>query len=494
MIPIHHALRLTRVPPAEIRVAFVGSGGKTTAMFQLAREFSPLLPSSDRPPVLLTTTTHLGAWQIPLADTHLEITGENVGLDPSRVQGVTLITGPAVEDQPVPFVSSPIFASKMGEARRGSRRRTVSIEDQPVPTPVPTVVRVQGPGALTLENLDALAGRLSCPLLVEADGSRRLPLKAPAPHEPVIPAWARQVVAAAGLSALGKALDGGVVHRFERYAALAEQAVGSPITIETIARVLLHPDGGLKGIPPMARKAALLTQVGQQGWEDAVALARLLLAGFESVLIAGEPQAGMQAAFEPCAGVVLAAGSASRFGGPKILVDWHGKPLIRHVVEIALQSGLAQVIVVTGALHDATRRVLEGLPVTLAPNPPVPTVDWAAGQSSSLKAGIQAISDQVGAALFLLADQPFISAELLRALHLAHARTLAPVIAPVVGGRRANPVLFDRSLFPDLLRVSGDQGGRAIFQQHPPLALPWQDDRLLLDVDTPEDYERLLRF
>jgi molybdenum cofactor cytidylyltransferase len=107
--------------------------------------------------------------------------------------------------------------------------------------------------------------------------------------------------------------------------------------------------------------------------------------------------------------------------------------------------------------------------------------------------GVQTLAAPVGSALFLLADQPFVTPDLIRALVQDHASSLAPITAPQVNGRRANPVLFDRALFPNLMQISGDTGGRALFQQYPPQLLPWPDERLLLDLDTPEDYETLQR-
>ena len=81
---------------------------------------------------------------------------------------------------------------------------------------------------------------------------------------------------------------------------------------------------------------------------------------------------------------------------------------------------------------------------------------------------------------------------LIWALVAEHRVTLAKIVAPEVDGRRANPVLFDRSTFPDLLSLSGDTGGRAVFSRHRLVRIPWYDASLLLDVDTEEDYRKLL--
>ncbi len=95
--------------------------------------------------------------------------------------------------------------------------------------------------------------------------------------------------------------------------------------------------------------------------------------------------------------------------------------------------------------------------------------------------------------MFLLADQPQVTPQVIRALVETHAGGLPPIVAPLIRDeRRGNPVLFDRSTFADLLRLQGESGGRSLFSKHRVEYVPWHDDRLLLDVDTPEDYRRLL--
>jgi molybdenum cofactor cytidylyltransferase len=123
----------------------------------------------------------------------------------------------------------------------------------------------------------------------------------------------------------------------------------------------------------------------------------------------------------------------------------------------------------------------------------VQNVNYAVGQSTSIQAGLRELTEKNGACVFLLADQPQILTDVIRALIEAHSRGLSPIIAPLVlEERRANPVLFDKVTFPDLFELKGDVGGRAIFSKYKVEYLPWHDDRLLLDVDKPEDYQRLV--
>jgi molybdenum cofactor cytidylyltransferase len=152
----------------------------------------------------------------------------------------------------------------------------------------------------------------------------------------------------------------------------------------------------------------------------------------------------------------------------------------------ALESGLSPVVLVSGAYAAEVERAVADLPLTIAPNPA-----WREGQSTSLAQGLQALPYPVGGAVFLLSDQPQIPATLVRSLVELHARTLSPLVAPEIDGRRANPVLFDRQTFPALLAIQGDTGGRPLFSRFPVSWLPWHDPSLLIDVDTEEDYARL---
>lgn len=434
------ALRLADPASRQPVISLAGSGGKTSLLFALAQELS------QRSPVLVSASTHLGSWQTSQANYHL--TAEEINdLDFLPNQGIILVTG----------------------TLDGERTRPLRPE--------------------VLQALYEIAKNKNLPLLIEADGSRQKPVKAPADHEPAIPSFSTKVIVCAGLSALGAPLTEAHVHRPEQFAHLSGSTLGHPIAPEALARVLLHPQGGLKNIPVHAEKIVFLNQAdnGDQSARGG-SLAKKLLPAFDTILV-GSIHHKSLVRLEPTAGILLAAGSSTRYGKPKQLLDWKGKPFVRHVAETALQAGLWPVVVVTGHSAPQVESCLSGLPVQMVHNP-----QFKEGQSTSIRAGVSSLPAQTGASFFLLADQPHIPVGILHALMETHAKSMDPIIAPMVREEfRANPVLFDRTTFPSLLALKGDIGGRAIFSQYKMQYLPWQDESLLLDIDTPEEYRQFLQ-
>lgn len=188
--------------------------------------------------------------------------------------------------------------------------------------------------------------------------------------------------------------------------------------------------------------------------------------------------------------VVLAAGRSSRFraeGGAevsKLVALLFGKPLVRHVAEAALASRARPVVVVTGHARDAVEAALTGLPIVFVHN-----AEFASGLASSLKAGVAALPGGVAGALVLLGDMPAIEAALLdRLIDAFAARPLAFAAAPVRAGRRGNPVLLSRALFPALARLEGDEGARRLLGEADPgglVEVEVESDGVTLDIDTP---------
>jgi len=185
------------------------------------------------------------------------------------------------------------------------------------------------------------------------------------------------------------------------------------------------------------------------------------------------------------AGVILAAGGSSRFGEIKQLLPWKNKNIINTVVETAALAGLDPILVVLGANAGLIQASLDNETVQVVTNP-----DWDKGQSTSLKAGVAAIRQTVDGVLFLLCDQPHLTVNLVDAVVEEGLRS-GKVVTPIIDDRRANPVYFPASCFPLFDTLEGDAGGRQIIPACPHTTLPWLDDWMARDIDTPEDYRAL---
>ncbi|MGC9393809.1 MAG: HAD-IIA family hydrolase [Anaerolineae bacterium] len=190
------------------------------------------------------------------------------------------------------------------------------------------------------------------------------------------------------------------------------------------------------------------------------------------------------------AAVILAAGGSTRFGVPKQLLPWQGRPLIAHVADMAWMAGLSPVVVVVGAEAEQTVPALAGRDVCVLRN-----YRWQEGMSTSLSLGVAALPSTVEAAVFLPVDQPRVEARFLRSLVTYWQQHNAGIVVPVGReGRRGTPVLFTRRFFPELAQISGDTGGRTLFAQYSDelVTMLVADPEVLTDVDTPAAYEALL--
>lgn len=188
-------------------------------------------------------------------------------------------------------------------------------------------------------------------------------------------------------------------------------------------------------------------------------------------------------------GVILAAGSSSRLGRPKQLLDLFGEPLLRHTVRNAISSHLDDVVVVLG--HEASKITSAigewGQRVVINPN-------YLEGQSTSLLLGLSAINPLSRAVVFLLGDQPQVTPDIIDALIDAFRETGAPIVMPTYGGVPANPVLFSDEMFPKLAKITGDEGARPIIKKHRDRVahVRVSDGAPPQDVDTEDEYQTLL--
>ncbi len=181
--------------------------------------------------------------------------------------------------------------------------------------------------------------------------------------------------------------------------------------------------------------------------------------------------------------MVLAAGSSTRMGRNKLLLDLGGETVVRRAVRSALEAGLEPVIVVLGHEAEGVGAQLAGLACSTVLN-----LDHAKGLGTSLHAGV-ARAAQASALILILADMPFVTPSMLETLVERYRATGAPIVASRYGDVPAPPNLFDRSLFSELLATDDEHGARHVIRRHEERAVlvAWPAEALR-DLDVAEDY------
>ena len=191
------------------------------------------------------------------------------------------------------------------------------------------------------------------------------------------------------------------------------------------------------------------------------------------------------------AALLLAAGESRRFGGgvQKLVQPLDGKPVVRWSAESLIGAPVDEVIVVVGENDAPIRNALAGLDVRY-----VQTTKARQGMAASLAAGIAAMPADTEAVLVVLGDEPLMGREpLLRVVERYQAGGAA-VVAPLFRGIRGHPVLFERSVFPELKELTGDRGARAVADRDESRrAFVELDLPKPVDVDTPADLARVRR-
>jgi molybdenum cofactor cytidylyltransferase len=187
--------------------------------------------------------------------------------------------------------------------------------------------------------------------------------------------------------------------------------------------------------------------------------------------------------------VVLAAGGSTRFGKPKQFALFQGETLIRRIVAAAIQAGCTPAVVVTGEDSAQVTLELTGLSVSIVMNP-----RWSSGLGSSIGVGVQRAIDLAGdldALLLLTCDQPFVTVAVLAQIIQLCLTSGKPIVASAYATTLGIPALFDRSCFPDLLRLKGDSGAKKIILARPHDVVSFDFPAGAIDIDTAADYKKL---
>jgi molybdenum cofactor cytidylyltransferase len=189
--------------------------------------------------------------------------------------------------------------------------------------------------------------------------------------------------------------------------------------------------------------------------------------------------------------IILAAGSSERLGQPKQLLPFLGQSLILHVVTAANEAMDHSPIVVTGGYEDQVNKELTGIRADIVLNP-----EWQTGMASSVRAGLMHAMKDAGleAVMIVLSDQPFVTSGLLTEMFSQQHQSGKPIIAcRYADGTVGTPVLFSNDVFPELLQLTGQEGARKIVRSHMERVATVDFPEGGTDIDTLDDYKKLLK-
>jgi molybdenum cofactor cytidylyltransferase len=421
-------------------IAFTGGGGKTSLLFALAS----VLPGK----IVITTTTRMAREQIDFA-------ADSIPAAVSRYPAISCIACTRISA----IVGPDVEGDKVGG---------VGLE-------VPAQLLAQ-PGVSFV--------------LVEADGARMLPLKAPAEHEPAMPLGVDLVVPVCGIDALGKLINV-AAQRPELVADLLGKREGDLVEAADLATILTHPQGGLKRVPPGADVIAAINKVESESQLKAARAAAeemLREPRIKQVLItAAERRDPVLEVHKRVRAVILAAGESSRMGSPKLLLPWGGGTVLDQTIGNVQGSTVFDSVVVTGAGSEAIARIAyaRGVPALF-------NEQYASGEMlSSLQTAVDQLPENIDAVLVVLGDQPLVEPQTMDGILAAYRQGKGEIVAPQFDSRRGNPVLIGRGYFSELLALPPGSAPRDLVKKHPIHLVSVASDSILQDIDDPQDYERL---
>lgn len=349
-----------------------------------------------------------------------------------------------------------------------------------------------------------LANELGIHVLVEADGSKGKPLKGYEIYEPVVPADSDLIVSVIGADALGAPVEETTVHRSNIFRKVMLLESCPAIVDETlIARAFSYMEQVAVNQAPHAKFIYALNKYDDLKNRTRVHNIACTLKDMNNntPFISTEAlskypvkmylNVACQAETVSLSCVILAAGLSKRMGSEdKLALPFNGTTILQSTLSQVRDSGVSEIIVVT-APGSRWKNILTGKNLKIVENP-----IYKSGQASSLKAGLREVSSQNQGVVFALGDQPLVGSNVYKMLIDQYRSNLKSVTYPVYQNRRGNPVIFDRTMWPLLMNLEGDEGGRAILKRlsSEDVELVNTDNKFVLtDIDTPGDYQAALK-
>ncbi|WP_220494910.1 nucleotidyltransferase family protein [Lacibacter sediminis] len=187
--------------------------------------------------------------------------------------------------------------------------------------------------------------------------------------------------------------------------------------------------------------------------------------------------------------IILAAGASSRLGSPKQLLAYSGATLLQHSIDAAQSSDASSVLVVLGANADLIKSEIGHTAANVVVNP-----EWKEGMASTIRCGLQTLVEmhpETEALIFMVADQPFVTAALLNNLMELNRNEQRSIVASKYGSTFGTPVLFTKRFFPELMELTGDVGAKSLVRKYMDEATFVSFPKGEIDIDTVEDYKNL---
>jgi len=319
----------------------------------------------------------------------------------------------------------------------------------------------------------------------------------------VVPECVNKLCIVVGLDAVGKEI---IEENFYNTTGMQDLGaiLGEILTPAILRGLLLHPTGYLR-FKTYSRKLYLILNKAEKIHDDMELfelVTELFHTDLEQILVTSTKHEPIvrkipDNRYHHITGIILAAGMSSRFNGVKQLADIGGKRLTYHVTEQALASELNDVVLVLGYKYDEVLSSLGGL-IENRKLSIIRNKNYTDGLSSSIIAGLESVLSRSDAVMIMLGDQPNISTEILntlvRAYRHSHARLCLPMIEHENNLRPGNPVIFNERLFPELLLIQGDLGGRQVVSKNFGFAklVEFSGEDSQLQINTFEDLNNYL--
>ena len=341
-----------------------------------------------------------------------------------------------------------------------------------------------------------LKKRIADYVIVEADGSAHKPIKGYAPYEPVFPTRSDILIPVLGIEAIGKPVTPDHVHRLDAFCRLTGARPDAPLEVSHFLISFRYMiDLGRQSTPG----AAVVPLINKIDTISDCRVIREIAEGLKdhhgdvlfTVLKDENPvrfiyQGVKEGAGFDISAVILAAGESARMGRPKLALKIRGKTILEHALAPIAEAGIRDVVVVLSEENENLKARVPGEYRVVINR------HSKEGISTSLKAGVSAVDPRSQGILFALGDQPFVDPGVYKELIQYHRRNLPLITCPVYEGKRGNPVLFDRRLWPALMKIEGDEGGKQIMAELAPKdigQIKVDAAGVLIDIDTPEEYE-----